>query len=324
MAEAAVLSGAASPARRLTLTAAVALLACAAYMTIGLRGDLALGLELRGLRLGAMICVGVAVAVSTVVFQTLTANRIVTPSIMGLDALYIFCQTALVFALTGLGFAGIDPRLQFFGNFFVMTGLALALFLPLLGRRLDLGLLLLTGVVLGLLFRSLSVLLARLFDPNDFAVLQGAVFASFSRTRPDLLLIAWLITAAGTVVAWRMRHVLDVVALGEEAAVGLGVSWRSVVAGLLALVAALVAAATALVGPMAFLGLLVASITDRVAGTGRHAVLLPAAALVAVVVLVGGQTVLQHGLGGEGTLAIVVEFIGGIIFLVMLFAGVRR
>ncbi|KXF76491.1 iron ABC transporter permease [Paramesorhizobium deserti] len=306
------------------MTAAVALLACAAYMTIGLRGDLALGLELRGLRLGAMICVGVAVAVSTVVFQTLTANRIVTPSIMGLDALYIFCQTALVFALTGLGFAGIDPRLQFFGNFFVMTGLALALFLPLLGRRLDLGLLLLTGVVLGLLFRSLSVLLARLFDPNDFAVLQGAVFASFSRTRPDLLLIAWLITAAGTVVAWRMRHVLDVVALGEEAAVGLGVSWRSVVAGLLALVAALVAAATALVGPMAFLGLLVASITDRVAGTGRHAVLLPAAALVAVVVLVGGQTVLQHGLGGEGTLAIVVEFIGGIIFLVMLFAGVRR
>ncbi len=309
---------------RLALTGAAALLAGAAYMTVGLRGDLALALELRGFRLAAMVVVGVAVAVSTAVFQTVCANRIVTPSIMGLDALYIFCQTALVFALTGLGFAGIDPRLQFFGNFFVMTGLALALFVPLLGRRFDLGLLLLTGIVLGVLFRSLSVLLARLIDPNDFAVLQGAMFASFNRIRPDLLLIGGLITAAGTTVAWRMRHVLDVIALGQDASVGLGVAWRRVTVGLLVLVAALVAAATALVGPMAFLGLLVVSLADRIAGTGRHAVLLPTAALVAVTVLAGGQTLLQHGLGGEGTLGIVVEFVGGGVFLAMIFAGARR
>ncbi|MDQ6433881.1 iron chelate uptake ABC transporter family permease subunit [Mesorhizobium sp. LHD-90] len=324
MAEAVTFPEAGRANRGLALTGAAALLACAAYMTVGLRGDLALVLELRVTRLTAMVVVGVAVAVSTVVFQTVCANRIVTPSIMGLDALYVFCQTALVFLLSGFGFAGIDPRLQFFGNFFVMTGLALALFLPMLGRRLDLGLLLLTGVVLGVLFRSLSVLLARLIDPNAFAVLQGAVFASFSRTRPDLLLVAGLIAAAGTVVVWRMRHVLDVIALGQDAATGLGVAWRRTAAWLLVLVAALVAAATALVGPMAFLGLLVASLADRIAGTGRHAVLLPTAALVGVVVLVGGQTLLQHGLGGEGTLGIVVEFVGGVVFLSMLFAGARR
>ncbi|RWM17469.1 MAG: iron ABC transporter permease [Mesorhizobium sp.] len=309
---------------RLVMMAAVAMLVGVAFMTIGLRGNLAFVIELRAARLAAMVLVGVAVAVSTVVFQTVCANRIITPSIMGLDALYVFCQTALVFALSGFGFAGIDPRLHFLGNFTVMTSLALALFLPMLRRRFDLTLMLLTGVVLGVLFRSLTTLLARLLDPNDFAVLQGAVFASFNTVEPDLLLLAGVITVAGVAIAWRARHILDVLSLGTDTAIGLGVAWRGTAAGLLVLVAALVSASTALVGPMAFLGLLVVSLAERIVGTNRHAILLPAAALTAIIVLVGGQTVLQHALGGEGSLGIVVEFVGGIVFLAILFAGGRR
>lgn len=309
---------------RLAMMAAVAVLVGVAFMTIGLRGDLAFVVELRAARLAAMVLVGVAVAVSTVVFQTVCANRIITPSIMGLDALYVFCQTALVFALSGFGFAGIDPRLHFFGNFTAMTSLALALFLPMLRRRFDLTLMLLTGVVLGVLFRSLTTLLARLLDPNDFAVLQGTVFASFNAVEPDLLLLAGVITVAGVAIAWRARHVLDVHALGTDTAIGLGLAWRGTAAGLLVVVAALVSASTALVGPMAFLGLLVVSLAERIVGTNRHAILLPAAALTAIIVLVGGQTVLQHALGGEGSLGIVVEFVGGIVFLAILFAGGKR
>ncbi|TIL92330.1 MAG: iron ABC transporter permease [Mesorhizobium sp.] len=309
---------------RLAMMAAVAVLVGVAFMTIGLRGNLAFVVELRAARLAAMVLVGVAVAVSTVVFQTVCANRIITPSIMGLDALYVFCQTALVFALSGFGFAGIDPRLHFLGNFTAMTSLALALFLPMLRRRFDLTLMLLTGVVLSVLFRSLTTLLARLLDPNDFAVLQGTVFASFNAVEPDLLLLAGLITVVGVAIAWRARHVLDVLALGTDTAIGLGVAWRGTAAGLLVVVAALVSASTALVGPMAFLGLLVVSLTGRLVGTDRHAILLPAAALTAIIVLVGGQTILQHALGGEGSLGIVVEFVGGIVFLAILFAGGRR
>ncbi|WP_419696346.1 iron chelate uptake ABC transporter family permease subunit [Mesorhizobium muleiense] len=309
---------------RLVIMAAVAVLVGVAFMTIGLRGDLAFVVELRAARLAAMVLVGVAVAVSTVVFQTVCANRIITPSIMGLDALYVFCQTALVFALSGFGFAGIDPRLHFFGNFTAMTSLALALFLPMLRQRFDLTLMLLTGVVLGVLFRSLTTLLARLLDPNDFAVLQGTVFASFYAVEPDLLLLAGAITVAGVAIAWRARHVLDVLALGTDTAIGLGLAWRGTAAGLLVVVAALVSASTALVGPMAFLGLLVVSLAERIVGTDRHAILLPAAALTAIIVLVGGQTILQHALGGEGSLGIVVEFVGGIVFLAILFAGGRQ
>lgn len=301
-----------------------ALLCCVAYMTIGVRGNTAFVLELRGMRLGAMLVVGSAVAVSTIVFQTITANRILTPSIMGLDALYILCQTVLVFALTGLGYASMDPLLAFAGNALLMVAMALLLFLPMLRPNADLTLLLLAGVVLGLLFRSLTSILARIIDPNEFAVLQGAVFASFGSVRPDTLLLTAAVTVLGTIVVWRMRNALDVIALGPDAATGLGIEWRKTVTSLLILVAVLVAASTALVGPLAFLGLLVSAIALRLAGSERHGILLPAACCVAIIVLVGGQTLLQHFVGGAGTLSLIVEFIGGLIFLAMLFSRARR
>jgi iron complex transport system permease protein len=316
---------AASPSNaRLTLLGGAALLCCLAYLTVGLRGNIAFVLELRGLRLGAMLVVSVAVAISTVVFQTVSANRILTPSIMGLDALYILCQTALVFILSGLGFAGLDPLLAFVGNAVVMVAMALLLFLPMLSRSADLTLLLLTGVVLGVLFRSLTSMLARMIDPNEFAVLQGAVFASFGSVRLDTLTITAGVTALGAIVAWRMRYTLDVIALGGDAATGLGIDWRKTLTGLLILVAVLVAASTALVGPLAFLGLLVSAIAVRVADSERHALLLPVACGVSIIVLVGSQTLLQHVFGGAGTLSLIVEFAGGLVFLAMLFSGARR
>ena len=42
-----------------------------------------------------MLLVGYAIAVSTVLFQTITDNRILTPSIMGFDSLYRLIQTSL-------------------------------------------------------------------------------------------------------------------------------------------------------------------------------------------------------------------------------------
>ena len=169
------------------------LLIALAFMFVGLRGNLALALELRAVRLLALVQVGVAIAVSTVVFQTVTANWILTPSIMGLDALYLSCQTALVFEFGELVFASLDPRLKFFGEVGLMTTL-LALLLPMLRRRFDIGLLLLTGIVLPVLFRSLSTLLARLIDPNEFAVVQ-----------PRVLLISTLFARICWRSGWRLR-----------------------------------------------------------------------------------------------------------------------
>ena len=302
--------------RRLLCLGAAAVLCIAAYMTIGLRGNIGFVLTLRATKLVALLQVSVSIAISTVIFQTVTNNRILTPSIMGLDALYTFGQILLVFALGGLGYAALDAQLKFGGEVLLLMALATGLLLPMLKRGTDMGLMLLAGVIFGVLFRSLQSLLARLVDPNDFAVAQSASFANFNDVRTDLLILATVFTVIATVIAWRARHMLDIVALG--------VTWTKTVTGLLLLVSALVAVSTALVGPVAFFGLLVVAIAERIVDTRRHALLMPAAALTAIVILVGGQTLFQHGLGNSSTLGVVIEFAGGLAFLILLFLGSRR
>lgn len=309
--------------RRLLALGAAALVAAVAFLSIGLKGNIAFVLELRLLKLAALVQVGVAVAVSTVIFQTVTGNRILTPSIMGLDALYLFGQMAMIFLLGGVGYATLDPQVKFGAEILLLMTLASALLLPMLKRRLDMGLMLLAGVVLGVLFRSLQSLLARLISPNDFAVAQVMSYANFNAVRTDLLAFAAILTLAGVVAAWRARHMLDVISLGPDTATGLGVNWMATVAGLLLLVSGLIAVSTALVGPMALFGLLVATLAERIVGTRRHGMLLPAAALTGIVTLVGGQTLFQHALGNATALGIVIEFVGGLVFLLLLILGSR-
>lgn len=311
-------------ATRLAALALAALAAVAAHLSLGLKGDVAFALELRAVRLAALVQVAAAVALATVAFQTVTANRILTPSILGMDALFVLVQTVLVAALGGVGFATVSQRTLFFAQTGAMVGLCLALFLPLLRRRGDLMLMLLAGVVLGILLRSLAALAARLVDPNDFALLQGASYASFTALDVRLVAPAAALTLAAAAALARLRHVLDVMTLGAQTATGLGVDWPRAAALVLVLVGVLVAVSTALVGPVGLFGLIVAAVAPRVVGTARHGPLLLAAVLVAVVLLVGGQTLLGTLLGNAVALPIVLDLVGGLVFLALLFAQAGR
>lgn len=311
-------------ARRLILLAVLALVAMIAFMTLGARGNWGFILTFRGTKLAALVAVALAVALSTVIFQTLSSNRILTPSIMGFDALYVLLQTALVFMLGGVGYVSLAPELKFALELALLTGAALLLFGTLLGKGLaDLFRMLLVGVILGVLFRSLTGVLQRMIDPNEFAVVQGAMFASFNTVETELLAMSSVLIAGCALVAWRKRHVLDVMALGREQAIGLGLDHRRELFQGLAVVAVLVATATALVGPVAFFGLLVSALAYESIASHRHAILLPAAALIAVIVLVGGQTLFERVLGLGGSLSVVIEFLGGLTFLLLILRKVR-
>lgn len=304
---------------------AAAAIACAIlYMTIGVRGGWAFVLPFRASKLAAMVVVAVAVAFSTVVFQTVTQNRILTPSIMGFDSLYVAIQTALVFLFGSRTLAVVDPDLRFAGEASVMVGFSVVLFRWLLSEHgRSIHLLVLAGVVLGVLFRSLASLLQRVLDPNEFSALQDLLFASFNGVDVGLLGVTGV--AVGVCCVWilSIHRTLDVLSLGRDAAIGLGVPHRRLVTRLLFVVAVLVSASTALVGPIAFFGLLVASLASLAVGH-RHRPALLAAALIAIVAVVGGQAVLEHALKLDGVLGVVIEFVGGIVFIVLLLRGSHR
>lgn len=300
-------------------------LACVAFMTLGLSGRIGFILELRAVKLAALLVVGGGIGTATVLFQTVAANRILTPGILGFDALFLFIQTALVMTLGGIGFASLATGAKFLIETGVMMVAAAALFGMLFrSRGSDLSRMLLTGVIIGVLLRSLAGLMQRLMDPSEFAVVQSAMFASFNSVDRTNLAIAAALFAVILPLAQAMAGRLDVMALGRRNALGLGLDHDRAVLGVLALVAALTACATALVGPISFLGLLAASLAHRLTGTHRHAVLIPAAAMLGAAILVIGQTVFERVLGQQSSLAVIIEFGGGLLFLTLVLKGVLK
>ena len=143
------------------------------------------------------------------------------------------------------------------------------------------------------------------FDSSSSAWLMGNV----------VLGVGALILLASAVVVWRERHRLDVHLLGRDQTINLGINYTRNTLWLLLWIAALVATATAVVGPVSFFGLLAAALANHFAPSVRHSVRLPMTVCVGGILLVGGQTVFEHLLGMKAVLSVVVEFAGGLVFL---------
>ncbi|WP_255769738.1 iron chelate uptake ABC transporter family permease subunit [Pseudarthrobacter sulfonivorans] len=292
------------------------------FLFSDLKGNVGYVLPRRALKLAAMLLVAVAVGVSTLLFQTVTANRILTPSIMGFDSLYILVQTGLVFTGSAGAVTAAPPTLQFAVEVLLMVAFSALLYRWMFtGATRSLHLLLLVGIILGSLFRGFSSLLQRLMEPSEFIILQDLFFASFNNVDPALLGVSALIISVVCVGVWRARHTLDVLALGRELAINVGVDHRRVVMRILLACSLLVAVSTALVGPVTFFGLLVVSLGYQLCRGFNHARLLPIVVLIGAVALVGGQLILERVFGFATALSVVIEFAGGILFLYLLLKG---
>lgn len=317
---------AAQPARgwerrsvRLATLAVMAVMAVLAFMTLGVEADWAFVLQHRGTKVVTMVIVACALGMSTVVFQTVTHNTILTPAVMGLDALYLFLQAVLVLVLGSVGVVGMGVLPKFAMEIALMVTLSVALMRWLFtGHTSSLHLMLLVGMVMGILFRSMTSFAMRMIDPNEFATLQDRMFANFNTIHTQLLWPSLALLVLGALYFWRQRHVLDVLALGRDAAVNLGINYQPQVLRLMVVMCAMVAISTALVGPVTFFGLLVANMAYQWMGTRRHQWVLPAVVLWGCVLLLAGQVVLERVLGFNSALSVVVEFVGGLVFIYLL------
>ena len=304
----------------LILLGAIALIAI--YMTIESRGNWDFVLPFRGRKVAAIIVVAVAIAVSTVTFQTITGNRILTPSIMGFDALYMLIQTVAVFSVGGTRLLQTDPQLRFLIDVLVMMLFSGILYWWLFVKaNRTLHLLVLIGIIIGVLFRSFTGLLQRMIDPTDFAVLQDTGFASFNAVDPTLVGLSGIIVGlVACVVIWRNR-ILDAMMLGREPAISIGVDYQREVMIVLAMTSVLVSISTALVGPITFFGLLVAHMAYQTIGSAAHRFTVPAACLYSILFLLGGQLLLERVFSFNSSLSVMIEFAGGLLFIFLLLKG---
>lgn len=291
---------------------------CGVFLGWQLRAPMGFILELRAVKLATLICVGAATGAATVLFQTVAMNRLLTPGIVGFDALFILLQTLLVATLGSVGVASIPGAYRFLIEVVVLMAAAGVLFGILLKRdAADVTRMILTGVILGVFLHGLTALVIRMLDPSEFTAVQSAMFASFGNVDQGQLLAAFVVLACAMGAAMRMASSLDVAGLGRGTASSLGLDHDRMVRRVLLLVAAMVSVSTALVGPITFFGLLCASIARAVCDTHRHAVLIPVAALIGAITLVAGQVVFERFLQSQSVLAVVVEFFGGLLFLAL-------
>jgi iron complex transport system permease protein len=303
---------------RLALLVLLLLAAVALFLLWGLRAPYGFILSLRGTKLLSLALVGASVGAATVMFQTVAANRLLTPGIVGFDSLFILLQTALVLTLGGTGYAGLAAVPKFLIEAFCLVAASMALFGWVLRRGADdMMRLILTGVILGVLMRGLAGFMQRILDPSEFAILQQASFATFGAVEPTKLAIAAPLFVGVLALSMRLAPALDVALLGRTGALGLGVDHDRLVLVTLGLISVLVAVATALAGPVTFLGLLAAALAGAVMRRHEHRYLIPASALIGALILVAGQFVYERLLGLQSTLSVAVEFAGGILFLVL-------
>lgn len=285
-------------------------------LPIGTRGFWMIA-RVRSEAIAVIATVAVAQALATVAFQTVTNNRILTPSIIGFESMYQLIQTTAVFVLGVAGATAAGGTGQFVGQIVVMVLFATVLYgLLLTGRRGNLHVTLLVGIVLGGGMRAASTFLQRLLDPAEFDVLLARQIGSIANSDVSKLAIAVPIVAVVAVVMFALAGKLNVLALGRETAINLGVDHRRLTIGVLILVSVLVSVSTALIGPMTFFGFLVAMLTYQLAETFDHRLLFPMAALTGFVVFAGAHLILKRVFYAEGSVGIIIELVGGAFFLV--------
>ncbi|PFP31390.1 iron ABC transporter permease [Bacillus sp. AFS073361] len=292
---------------------------CAIYLIHDLNGSFDYALPRRVTKVLAMLLTGFTIAYATVVFQTITHNRILTPSIMGLDALYLLLQTVIIFFLGSSHLIVVNKQINFLLAVAVMIVFALFLYRFLFKKGSQpIYFLLLIGIIVGTFFSSISTFLQVLIDPNEFQIVQDRMFASFNNINSDLVWLAIVIVVLVLIYAWRYMKYLDVLSLGRETAINLGVPYDSLVKQMLVIVAIFISISTALVGPITFFGLIVANLSYQFFHTYKHKTLISGAVLMSIIALVGGQWFVERVFTFSTTLSVIINFIGGVYFIYLL------
>ena len=304
---------------KLIVLALLAIVFILLYGFYDIKGGFDYAFPKRMIRIAAMVVTGCAIAFSTIVFQTITQNRILTPSVMGLDSMYEVVQTLIFFFAGSMSVWVLNKYLNFGAAILAMVLFALILYRFLFkADKHPIYLLLLIGMIIGTLLGSLVTFLQVLIDPVEYLSLQNLLFASFSNIKPDVLYIAIAILLVAFIIGYRMLGDLDVMSLGRENAINLGVNYDRMVMNMLILSSVLIATSTALVGPITFFGLIVANLSYQFFSTYKHSILILGASLISIVALVGGQFFVEHVFELRTTLSVIINFVGGIYFIYLL------
>ncbi len=307
--------------KKILILAFLTLIMVLVFIFAGLKDFDEYALKNRFLQIAAIVIVAICIAVSTVIFQTLCNNKILTPAIIGLDSLYMLLQSALIFSLGSANLSVYKNDINFLITLACMVVFSLGLYKILFSSDKSIYLIMLLGLIFGTLFSTLSSFFEILIDPDEFMVIQGRMFASFDNVAFDVLTLAYIVTLLSFVWIFRYMKFLDPLSLGKDLSINLGINYQKISKHLMIIIAILTSISTALVGPITFLGLLVVNITYELFKSSKHSILLLACVLISILALLGGVFFVSRVFDYNTTISVIINFLGGIYFIYLVLKG---
>ena len=279
-------------------------------------------MRLRTPKLIVMLITAFAIGGASIVFQSIINNTIVTPCLLGMNSLYTLIHTAVVFFAGTGSFLALNANASFAVDVVLMGLVATVIYGWLFQKtRHNVLYVLLIGTVLSSFFSSIQTTLTRIMDPNEYDTLLTTLVASFSNVNSEIILFSILLLSAVIFVLRKDLMLLDVLTLGKEQAINLGVDYDRSIRRLLLGVTLCIAVATAMVGPISFLGLIIANLARQFLKTYRHTQLILGSALFGMIVLVGGQLLVEHVFTYSIPVSVFITVGGGLYFLYLLLAA---
>ena len=308
---------------RLILLTVVVLIAVVFYLLINSHPEKpSLFKYILGLRLPTLVCMVIAsisIGVATLIFQSIVNNRIVTPALLGMNSIYSFLHTAAVFVLGTGSQLYLNANLAFAVDLVTMGVVATLIYWYLFkATGHNILYIMLIGTVLSSLFGSVQSAMIRVMDPNEYDALLGTLVADFNNVNGEIILFAVGMLFVIAFILRKELKLLDVITLGRHQAINLGVDYDTVIRKLLFGVVLCMAVATATIGPVSFLGLIVANLSRQVLKTYKHSHLILGASLMGMLALIGGQLIAQHIFHFTVPVSTFVTIAGGIYFLYLL------
>ncbi|MCR8644563.1 iron chelate uptake ABC transporter family permease subunit [Paenibacillus sp. N1-5-1-14] len=267
----------------------------------------------------AMLIAAICHSLTTVAFQSITNNRIITPSLLGFESLYSTIHTSTMF------FFGVGAMLNFSGTgpfiiqVIVMVMMSLILYGWLLsGKYGNMQLMLLVGIIIGTGLRSVSAFMRRLLSPSEFDILQTRLFGSVNNADSAYFPIVIPIVIIVALLLLAHSKNLNILSLGKDVSTSFGVKHQSSIIYTLVLVSVLMSISTALIGPLTFYGFLVATLSYQAAPTYDHRYIFPMALAIGFLIITSAYFLMYHVFNAQGVVSVIIELFGGIIFLIVI------
>lgn len=311
----------------LGILSVMVVLLVAAYLLIPTKNSSTVSnfiLQRRFFKLLVMVIVSCAIPISTISFQTVVQNRFLTPGVLGIESLFVFIQSGLYYFESLVGVKVEQSVIIYSVTIAIQIGLLLLLMNASKGMMLsNFKVLLLLTMAFSMLLRNASTFLQVLMDPNEFDKLQSSLYPSFQKmnAQPMMIGVAIGLFVLLMMVFYRIRHQLDALHLGVDGAKMLGINTKRLSNVVIVIVIIMSSLSTILVGPLQFLGFMIANLTYQLTKEYKHGVLWLFSAVLGLVIVLAAQLIVERIFLLTIPISVFIEGIGGVLYLILLVKG---